>query len=116
MSIKKDKLKKYFKDFLWITFATTLTAIGIYFFKFPNNFSTGGVTGVAVILAKLIPTFTAANYSTVINLPLILSRNIFPIFVFNMLTSNLRKAIHQLDHQMKTRLTLQNRETLRESY
>lgn len=71
MNIKNDKVKKYLIDFLWITFATTLTAIGIYFFKFPNNFSTGGVTGIAVILAKLIPTFTAANYSTAFNLLLL---------------------------------------------
>ncbi len=64
-------MKKTVKDFLWITFATALTAVGIYFFKFPNNFSTGGVTGAAVILARLFPSFTAANYSTVINLSLL---------------------------------------------
>lgn len=63
-----NKTKKYFRDFVWITLATVLTAIGIYFFKFPNNFSTGGVTGLAVILARLVPTFTAVNYSTAINL------------------------------------------------
>ncbi len=67
-----NKTKKYFRDFVWITFATVLTAVGIYFFKFPNNFSTGGVTGLAVILARLVPTFTAANYSTAFNLALLL--------------------------------------------
>lgn len=66
-----NKIKKYFRDFIWITLATALTAVGIYFFKFPNNFSTGGVTGIAVILARLIPTFTAANYSTALNLLLL---------------------------------------------
>ncbi len=72
MLTKNEKIKKYFRDFLWITFATTLTAIGIYFFKFPNNFSTGGVTGLAVIFAKVIPVpLTAANYSTIINLALL---------------------------------------------
>ena len=30
------------KNFLLITLGTVLTAVGIYFFKFPNNFSTGG--------------------------------------------------------------------------
>jgi uncharacterized membrane-anchored protein YitT (DUF2179 family) len=32
-----------------------LVVIGVYFFKFPNNFSIGGVTGIAIILSKLIP-------------------------------------------------------------
>jgi uncharacterized membrane-anchored protein YitT (DUF2179 family) len=29
--------------------------IGVYFFRFPNNFSFGGVTGIAVVLGKLFP-------------------------------------------------------------
>lgn len=70
--LKNDKFKKTFRDYLWITFATALTAIGIYFFKFTNNFSTGGVTGLAVIFAKVIPLqLTAANYSTIMNLALL---------------------------------------------
>lgn len=70
--LKNEKFKKNFRDYLWITFATALTAIGIYFFKFTNNFSTGGVTGLAVIFAKVIPLpLTAANYSTIMNLALL---------------------------------------------
>lgn len=70
---KNKKIRKYLRDFLWITFATTLTAIGIYFFKFPNNFSTGGVIGLAVIFAEVIPLpLTAANYSTIMNLALLI--------------------------------------------
>ena len=38
-----------------MTAGVTLVAIGVYFFKFPNNFSTGGVSGLAVILAPLSP-------------------------------------------------------------
>ena len=40
------------KDFLKITGAILISAIGIYFFKFANNFSFGGITGLAVIVAK----------------------------------------------------------------
>ena len=36
-----------------ITVATLIMVIGIYVFKFPNNFSFGGVSGMAVLLAKL---------------------------------------------------------------
>ena len=32
-----------FKDFFLLTFGTLLVAVGVYFFKFPNDFSTGGV-------------------------------------------------------------------------
>ena len=42
-------------DLLLMTAGVTLVAIGVYFFKFPNNFSTGGVSGLAVILAPLSP-------------------------------------------------------------
>jgi uncharacterized membrane-anchored protein YitT (DUF2179 family) len=30
-----------------------LVVVGVYFFKFPNHFSIGGVTGLAIILSKL---------------------------------------------------------------
>ena len=33
------------KSFLIITLSTFIMAIGVYFFKFPNNFCFGGVTG-----------------------------------------------------------------------
>ena len=38
-----------------ITFGTLLMALGIYFFRFPNNFSTGGVTGISVVLSAFVP-------------------------------------------------------------
>ena len=38
------------RDFGIMTLAIMLSATGVYFFKFPNNFSTGGVTGIALNL------------------------------------------------------------------
>lgn len=38
-----------------LTVATLIMVLGIYVFKFPNNFSFGGVTGIAILLAKLTP-------------------------------------------------------------
>lgn len=32
--------------YILLTFGVLLTAVGVYFFKFPNNFSTGGVSGL----------------------------------------------------------------------
>lgn len=41
------------KEYTLITAGILLVVFGVYFFKFPNNFSIGGVTGAAIILSKL---------------------------------------------------------------
>lgn len=65
-TLKKPKLKDYLKEYLIITFGVLLVAIGVYFFKFPNNISTGGVTGLAVVLAQVLP-LSASNIVTIAN-------------------------------------------------
>ncbi len=42
------------RDYALITAGALLVAVGVYFFKFPNNFAIGGVTGIAMILSKLL--------------------------------------------------------------
>ena len=39
-------------------------AVGIYFFKFTNNFTFGGITGIAVLVAKFLP-ISASDFSFV---------------------------------------------------
>ena len=46
---------KQIKNFLIMTLSITIMAIGVYYFKFPNNFTFGGVTGAAVVFAKITP-------------------------------------------------------------
>lgn len=46
---------KILREYLFITANTAVIAIGVYFFKFPNNFSFGGVTGLSVVLASVTP-------------------------------------------------------------
>lgn len=41
--------------YLLLTLGILITSVGVYFFKFPNNFSTGGVSGLSLILGRLIP-------------------------------------------------------------
>ncbi len=53
-------------EFIILTFAALLAAGGIYFFRFPNNFTFGGVAGLAVILSNILP-FSAAFFNTVVN-------------------------------------------------
>ena len=59
-----------FKHFLLLNLGALLMAIGVYFFKFPNNFSFGGVTGFAVIVSKLFP-ITPGDFSFIANMTLL---------------------------------------------
>ena len=66
----EQKTKIWLSDFLILNFGTLLTAIGSYFFKFPNNFSTGGVTGISVVLAHYYPQLSNGTIVSVINIAL----------------------------------------------
>lgn len=52
MEFQKSLLPKV-KEYLLITLGVLLVVVGVYFFKFPNNFSIGGVTGIAIIISNL---------------------------------------------------------------
>ena len=41
-------MKSKLKNFSLLTISTLIMAVGIYFFKFANNFTFGGITGMAV--------------------------------------------------------------------
>ena len=60
------------KEWILITLGIVLMTLGIYFFKFPNHFSTGGVTGIAIVLGHYIPSMTPGTFVTVINVLLLL--------------------------------------------
>ncbi|MCJ7833854.1 YitT family protein [Cuneatibacter sp. NSJ-177] len=55
------------KEYAIITFGAFLVALGVYLFKFPNNFAFGGVTGFATVVAKLTP-LTASTVSMILNI------------------------------------------------
>lgn len=62
------KIKKNFvKDISLLTLGAFIAAVGDYFFKLPNNFSNGGMTGVSVILGYLIKTIPAATFVLILN-------------------------------------------------
>lgn len=63
-----QKFKRGALDYLLLTLGTALVAFGVYFFKFPNDFNTGGVTGLAVILSAVIPAVSSSTFASVINL------------------------------------------------
>ncbi len=55
-----------------MTLGTLLTTAGIYFFKLPNKFSTGGVSGISVILGAISENMTAGSFILIINVTLLL--------------------------------------------
>lgn len=63
-------MKNRLKHFLLLTGSTLLMAMGTYFFKFTNNFTFGGITGLAVVIAKLIPV-SASDFSLIVNMLLL---------------------------------------------
>lgn len=65
-----SKRKRVIKEYVLITIAVILMDIGIYVFKFPNNFSFGGVSGLAVVITHFVP-FTASQINLAINMLLL---------------------------------------------
>ena len=64
-------MKSKLKNFSLLTISTLIMAIGIYFFKFANNFTFGGITGIAVLVAKFLP-ISASDFSFVVNILLLI--------------------------------------------
>ncbi|NLK26968.1 MAG: YitT family protein [Clostridiales bacterium] len=46
-------MKHILKEYAFITVGVLLVVFGVYFFKFTNNFSIGGVTGIAILLSSI---------------------------------------------------------------
>lgn len=77
-SIKNDlvgaiimKAKSIFKQYAVLTFGAFVMACGIYFFKFPNNFSTGGVSALSILLVPVFPQVTAGQFMMFFNILLL---------------------------------------------
>ena len=64
-------MQKNASHFLKITGAILISAVGIYFFKFANNFTFGGITGLAVLIAKT-GILSASDFSFVANIGLLI--------------------------------------------
>lgn len=72
----KGKWMKIVRQYTIITLGISMMAVGVYFFKFPNNFVFGGVTGAAALAAKLTP-ISASEFSAVVNMLMLLLGLIF---------------------------------------
>ncbi|MDD7740646.1 MAG: YitT family protein [Fusicatenibacter sp.] len=62
---------KVVKEYTALTMATVILDVGIYLFKFPNNFSFGGVSGLSIILDRLF-SLSASQFNLSINMALVI--------------------------------------------
>ena len=72
----REKVIQYVKQYVMITLSISIMSVGVYFFKFPNNFVFGGVTGTAALVAKLTP-MSASAFSSAANILLLVVGLIF---------------------------------------
>ena len=72
----QSRLRMLLRDYGILTLAVLFLDVGVYFFKFPNNFSFGGVTGISIVLNRLIP-WSASSYNFAINMLLLIVGFVF---------------------------------------
>ena len=66
--MNKSNVLNIIKEYLTMTVGILFVVIGVYFFKFPNNFAIGGVTGLAMIVSNLCGgVLSSATIVTIVN-------------------------------------------------
>ena len=71
-TVQGDDIVKKISEFLLINLGLLLTAMGIHFFKVPNNFAIGGVSGLAIILRYFFPSVPMGPLMLLINILLLI--------------------------------------------
>ena len=69
---KKLFSPEWWKQVGWLNLGTLLIAGGVYFFKFPNHFTTGGVSGISILVAHYLPQVTTATLNLILNIVLLI--------------------------------------------
>lgn len=64
------RVKRALEEYAILTIATLIMIVGVYIFKFPNNFSFGGVTGIAIVLSAFVP-MSPGSINFIINMVLL---------------------------------------------
>jgi uncharacterized membrane-anchored protein YitT (DUF2179 family) len=71
-SLKESSASKL-KEFLLINLGLVLVAAGIHFFKVPNHFATGGVSGLAIVIQHFFPKISIGPLMLMINILLLIT-------------------------------------------
>ena len=77
MQKEKPKFLSVLLSYLLMTVGVVFLTVGVYFFKIPNGFVTGGVSGIGTVLGKALPILSSATWIAVINVLLLLIGFIF---------------------------------------
>ena len=94
----------WWKEIGLLNLGTLLMALGVYFFKFPNHFTTGGVSGISILLSPYLPGISTATLNLILNAALLVValaflgkgfglRTAYSSLVFSLLTLLLEKVI-----------------------
>ena len=75
-SVDRSKVREWLWTFILMNIGTLCLAAGVYFFKSPNHFATGGVSGISIILADYLP-LKQSDLIMIINAALIVVGFIF---------------------------------------
>lgn len=67
---KKEKARNFVVEYATLTLASVIVVIGVYFFKFPNNFTFGGVAGISVVLSQFV-SLSASSLNFILNMILL---------------------------------------------
>jgi uncharacterized membrane-anchored protein YitT (DUF2179 family) len=74
---KQPKFLQIIFSYLLMTVGVVFLTVGVYFFKIPNGFVTGGVSGIGTVLGKVLPLLSSATWIAVINIALLVIGFIF---------------------------------------
>lgn len=73
---ERNEWKTIIREYVILTLATVLLVVGVYVFKFPNHFSFGGVTGIAIVLGDILPV-SPSTVNFILNMVLLVLGFIF---------------------------------------
>ncbi len=68
LKLDKQTVKATLWDLLLLSAGAIVTAMSVYFFKMPNGFSTGGFSGLSILLGKIFENIDTSTFVTVSNL------------------------------------------------
>ena len=68
LKLDKQTIRANMGDVLLLTAGAIITAMSVYFFKMPNGFSTGGFSGLSILLGKIFPSINTSTFVTVTNM------------------------------------------------
>ncbi len=67
----KNPVEAVLWDWWMITVSILVMVIGVYFFKFPNHFAFGGVTGFSAVISE-ITKWSASQFTFIVNMALLI--------------------------------------------